>query len=163
MDGILKHKRVDKYMTPGVRTLDENTIVFTAVETMTHYNISCIIITRAQKPVGIITERDIMRRVSLESKNLKKVLVKDVMSSPLITKTSNTPINDVIALMSRYGVRRLVIMDDAELKGIITQTDIVRMSNKYIEIIDIVKLYFYFLIVIGVLAGAYLVVRAFTG
>ncbi len=160
MDWIFKHKKVDKYMTPEVRTLDEKESVYSAVQTMTHYNISCLIILRDQKPVGIVTERDVMRRVSLEGKDLKKVKVKDVMSSPLISKTSTTTINEVIALMSRYGIRRLVIMDDDSLKGIITQTDIVRMSNRYVEIIDIVKLYFYLLFVIGVIGGIYLIIKS---
>ena len=160
MDFIFKHKRVQQYMTPDVRTIDEKETVFTAVQTMTHYNISCLIVTRDSKAVGIVTERDIMRRVSLEGKDLKKIKIKDVMSTPLISKNSKTTINEVIALMSRYGVRRLVIMDEDELKGIVTQTDIVRMSNKYIEVIDIVKLYFYFLIGIGVIAATYLIVKA---
>ena len=159
MDLIFGHKKVDKYMTPEVRTLDDFESVFSAVQIMTHYNISCLIITTNKKPVGVITERDIMRRVSLEGKSLKDCKVKEVMSSPLIYKPSNTKINEVIALMSRYGIRRLVIMDDDKLKGIITQTDIVRMSNKYIEIIDIVKLYFYMLIGIGIISGVYLLVK----
>ena len=163
MDFIFKHKRVDRYMSPEVRTLDEKESVFSAVQIMTHYNISCLIITREAKPAGIITERDVMRRVALEGKDLKKVKVKDVMSSPLISKSSETKINDIISLMSRYGIRRIVIMDDDQLKGIITQTDIVRMSNRYIEIIDVVKLYFYFLIGIGVIASAYLLIRSMSG
>jgi len=156
---LFKHKLVTKYMTPDVRTLDERYSVFSAVQTMTHYNISCIIATRDKKPVGIITERDVMRRVSLEGKDLKKVRINEVMSTPLISKTSNTRINEVIELMSRYGIRRIVIMDDNALKGVITQTDIVRMSNKYLEIIDIVKIYFFFLLGIGLLASAYLILR----
>lgn len=159
MDLIFGHKKVIKYMTPDVRTLNETDSVFTAIETMTHYNISCLIVTREKKPVGIITERDVLRRVALEGKDLKKCLIKEVMSTPLIFKPSTTKINEVIALMSRYGIRRLVIMDDNLLKGIITQTDIVRMSNKYIEIIDIIKLYFYLLIGIGLISSVYLLIR----
>ena len=161
MELIFKHKRVDRYMTPEVKTLEEKESVFKAIEVMTHYNMSCLVITRNSRAVGIITERDVMRRVALGGKNLKRTKVKEVMSSPLITKPSRTTINDIIALMSRYSIRRLVIMDDDDLKGIITQTDIVRMSNKYIEIINIVKLYFYMLIGIGVVGGAYLAVKAF--
>ena len=159
MDIIFGHKKVEKYMTPDVRMLDENETVFSAIQTMTHYNISCLIISSNKKPVGVITERDVMRRVSLENKDLKKCKVKDVMSTPLIYKSSSTKINEVIALMSRYGIRRLVIMDDDQLKGIITQTDIVRMSNKYIEIIDVVKLYFYMILAIGIISSIYLIVK----
>lgn len=161
MDLIFGHKKVEKYMTPEVRTLDESETVFSAIQIMAHYNISCLIIISNKKPVGVITERDIMRRVSLEGKDLKKCKVKDVMSSPIIYKPTNTRINDVISLMSRYGIRRLVIMDEDQLKGIITQTDIVRMSSKYIEIIDVVKLYFYMLLAIGAISGLYLLIKLF--
>ena len=161
MDLIFGHKSVDKYMTPDVRMLDENEVVFTAIQTMSHYNISCLIISRDRKPIGMVTERDIMRRVALENKNFKKCLIKDIMSTPLIYKPSNTKINEVIDLMGRYGIRRIVRMDDDHIKGIITQTDIVRMSNKYIEIIDVVKLYFYMLIGVGLISGLYLLIRFF--
>lgn len=160
MDFVFRHKLVTRYMTPDVRTLDEKETVFSAVQIMTHYNLSCLIITREKKPVGIITDRDIMRRVALEGKDLKKIKVNEVMSSPLISKDTKTKINEIVELMNRYGVRRIVIMDDNSLKGIITQTDVVRMSSKFIEIIDIVKLYFYFLAGIGVIAAAYFIIKA---
>lgn len=156
---LFKHKPVTKYMTPEVRTLDEKESVFIAVQTMAHYNVSCIVITREGKPVGIITERDIMRRVSLEGKNLKKSRINDVMSTPLISKPSLTRINEIIDLMGRYGIRRMVIMDNDSLKGIITQTDIVRMSKKYLEILEIVKLYLFFLFVIGIISSLYLLIK----
>lgn len=161
MDLIFGHKKVEKYMSPEVRTLDELETVFSAIQTMAHYNISCLVVTSNKKAVGVITERDIMRRVSLEGRDLKKCTIKEVMSSPIIYKPSNTKINEIIALMSRYGIRRLIIMDDEKLKGIITQTDIVRMSNKYIEIIDVVKLYFYMLLVIGLISSLYLLIKLF--
>ncbi len=159
MELLFKHKQVTSYMTPDVRTLEDKETVFNAVETMVHYNISCIVITRDKKAVGIITERDIIRRVILENKDFKRVRIREVMSSPLISKPSNTRINDVIELMSRYAIRRLVIVDDDTIKGVITHTDIVRMSNKYIEIIEIVKLYFYVLIGIGIISSTYLLLR----
>jgi CBS domain-containing protein len=146
-------------MTPEVRTLDEKETVFTAVETMVHYNISCVVVTREKKAVGILTERDVIRRVFLENKDFKKMMIKDAMSSPLISKNSKTRINEVVELMGRYAIRRLVIMDEEEIKGVITQTDIVRMSNKYLEIIEIVKLYFYFLFGIGIISSLYLLLR----
>ncbi|MBR9690197.1 CBS domain-containing protein [Candidatus Woesearchaeota archaeon] len=159
MDWFYRHKDVDKYMTPEIKTVEKHESVYSAIKEMTHYNISCLIVSFKEKPVGIVTERDIMRRVALEGKDMRKCKVDSVMSSPLITKPTKTKIDDIINLMNRYSIRRVVIMDDDELKGIITQTDIVRMSNKYIEIIDIVKLYFFMLLGIGFIAGVYLLLR----
>jgi CBS domain-containing protein len=80
------------------------------------------------KPIGIITERDIVRRVlwGYESINPKQIMVSDIMSKPLITVGDEASIYDAALIMTKYSIRRLPIARDNILLGIVTTTDLAR-------------------------------------
>lgn len=157
MNFFIRHKHIKNYMTPNVRVMDQNELILDAIKKMMHYNISCIVVTRDGMPVGIVTERDIMRNVAKGEIKLDKIKLKELMSSPLIYISSETTIDKVILLMRRYNVRRFLIIDNNNIKGIITQTDIVRMSHKYIVIIDVIKVFIYIFISFIILFIVYLI------
>jgi CBS domain-containing protein len=77
-------------------------------------------------PVGIITERDIVRRVVAESKDPNSTIAYDIMSKPLITVGPEATIYDAALIMTKYGIRRLPIVRDNTLLGIITSSDLAR-------------------------------------
>ena len=77
-------------------------------------------------PVGIITERDIVRRVVAESKDPKTTAAYDIMSKPLITVGPEATIYDTALIMTKYSIRRLPIVRDNTLLGIITSSDLAR-------------------------------------
>jgi signal-transduction protein with cAMP-binding, CBS, and nucleotidyltransferase domain len=77
-------------------------------------------------PVGIITERDIVRRVVAESKDPKITAAHDIMSKPLITIGLEATIYDAALIMTKYSIRRLPIVRDNTLLGIITSSDLAR-------------------------------------
>jgi CBS domain-containing protein len=77
-------------------------------------------------PVGIITERDIVRRVVAESKDPKTTMAFDIMSKPLISVGPEATIYDASLIMTKYMIRRLPIIRDNTLLGIITSSDLAR-------------------------------------
>ena len=77
--------------------------------------------------VGIVTERDMLRKVTAAKADPGLLRVENIMSSPLITAPSETSIGDAAKIMIDHQIKRLVVTDPAgELQGLITMTDIVR-------------------------------------
>ncbi|HEV2139426.1 MAG TPA: CBS domain-containing protein, partial [Nitrososphaerales archaeon] len=99
---------------------------------MAKRGVSCAVITQRGRPVGIITERDLVSKVMAEAIEADKALVRDIMSTPLITISPDALLQDAAALMAEYRVRRLVVVDNAgALVGIVTTGDIARtMAEK---------------------------------
>jgi len=77
-------------------------------------------------PVGIVTERDIVRRVVAESKDPKTTMAYDIMSKPLISVGPEATVYDASLIMTKYMIRRLPIIRDNTLLGIITSSDLAR-------------------------------------
>jgi len=111
---------VSKYVRHGYIVLEESSKVQEAVKAMRENGYGSIIVTREGKPVGILTERDVLYRVVAEGKDPKKTRIGEVMSSPLISVTPDTKVSDAIAMMSKKGIRRLVVMSGEKIMGIIS-------------------------------------------
>ncbi len=119
-----------------VVTCLESESVQTAAQLMRDADIGSIVVTKNNKPIGIITERDIVVRVVAEGKEPNKTLVKDIMSSPLITIYPETSITEAMRLMAKSNIRRLVILNNGELYGIISSRDIIKVSPSLIDILS---------------------------
>ena len=78
------------------------------------------------RPVGIITERDIVRKVVAESKDPNSTIAYNIMSKPLITVGPEATVYDAALIMTKYSIRRLPIVRDKTLLGIITSSDLAR-------------------------------------
>lgn len=96
---------------------------------------SVVVVDQKGNPVGIITERDLVRRIV--SKNLlpREVQAKTIMSSPIITTDSYMDISDAARRMSKLGIRRLVVLERGKLTGIVSDNDIVSITPELINII----------------------------
>jgi CBS domain-containing protein len=116
-------------MTRPVITADANTDVLTAAGRMGSANVGCLIITLNNRPVGILTERDLVKKIVSKAVDPKTAKVGDVMSSPLVTITSEASLRDAAALMLKSGVKRLPVTSNEKLVGIITDTDLVSGSS----------------------------------
>jgi predicted transcriptional regulator len=118
---------VEKVMTKGVMAVELNTNAKDCARAMAKKGVSCAVITQQGSAVGIVTERDLVSKVMAESIDAKNVLVRDIMSTPLITITPDAPLTGASEMMARYRVRRLVVVDSSgALVGIITTGDIAR-------------------------------------
>ena len=117
---------VAKVMEKAVLVVQLNSTANDCARAMSKRGVSCAVIMEESNAVGIVTERDLVSKVMADALEPKKVLVRDIMSTPLITITPDAPLTDAAELMSQYRIRRLIVVGDGELKGIITAGDIAR-------------------------------------
>ena len=93
--------------------------------------VGSVVLVDSGKPVGIITERDLLIKFSSSNKPAKRFLVKEVMSSPVITIKSFDSIETAAAVMAKNKVKRLVVVEqDGSLAGVLSVTDIARKLAK---------------------------------
>jgi CBS domain-containing protein len=128
---------VSSIMTRSVKTEIEDQNVLTACRIMHENSIGSVIIEKKDdnnniKPVGIITERDVVRLLGSLNPSLLQTPLRDIMSKPLITISTNGSVKDAIQLMQQKNIRRLVISDGERMVGIITDKDVFRsiMNNQ---------------------------------
>jgi CBS domain-containing protein len=79
---------------------------------------------------GIFTERDYLRRMTLEGRDDKETPVRDVMSSPLVVVTPQNTIDECMAMMTDRRIRHLPVVDDGDVVGIVSIGDIVKFKSK---------------------------------
>jgi CBS domain-containing protein len=108
--------------------------VFEAAQIMKKHKIGNVLVGENKHPVGILTESDILKKVVAEGKNPRDVLVDDVMSTPIIVIDPYVSLEDAMKTMGKCNIRRLPVMENNELVGIITQRDVLRMSPVLHEI-----------------------------
>ena len=100
-----------------------------SVELMNKHEIGCLIVVKNGKPLGIMTERDILRRVIPESKNPEKAQVSEVMSTPLIAGGPHMYVEDAARLMFKKNIKKLPIKEKGKLVGLLTISDIARIAH----------------------------------
>jgi len=93
---------------------------------------NCIVADK--KPVGIVTESDIIKKVVAEGLDAGKVLVKDIMTTPIIVIDPYVDIEEAMRTMSKCNIRRLPVVEKGKLVGIITQKDVLRLSPMLLEL-----------------------------
>jgi CBS domain-containing protein len=128
---------VSSFMTRDVKTEKEDQNVLTACRIMHENNIGSVIIVKKDdknniKPVGIITERDVVHLLGSLNPSLLQTPLRDIMSKPLINVSINSSVRDAIQTMQQKNIRRLVISDGERMIGIITAKDVFRaiMNNQ---------------------------------
>jgi len=132
MVNIMAEETVREYMKSSVITVDKNTILYETAKIMTEKNIGSIIVVENGKPVGIITERDIVRAIGKGKKLDTKA--EEFMTASLITIKEDSPVTGALALMRQFNIRHLpVVNDKGELTGIISIRDIARAVDDMFE------------------------------
>jgi len=127
--------KVEDVMVKEVITIDESSSVKEAAEVMNKFEIGCLIAVRKGKAMGIITERDLLKRVVADAKDAIKTKVKDVMSSPLVVVEPNMDLEDAVKLMFQMKIKKLPVVDEKRLVGLVTLTDIARFQPQMIKIL----------------------------
>lgn len=102
--------------------------VLEAAKIMKDRRIGNVVVVEKKQPVGILTESDILKKVVADGKDAKEILVKDVMSTPIIVIDPYVTLEEAMKIMGKCNVRRLPVIENNELIGIITQKDISRIS-----------------------------------
>ncbi len=115
-------------MSRQVITADMNESLPNIAKKMIKYDRSSAIVTEDGKPIGIITERDISRKLLPDDRKPSSVSLSEIMTAPLITIDYYTPVSDAIQMMLSKKIRRLPVFRNKELVGIVTSQDIVAVS-----------------------------------
>jgi CBS domain-containing protein len=110
-----------------VHTVSKTATVYDAIAQMVHRNIgSLVVVNEAEAPVGIITERDYLRRVALEGRSSKTTFVQEIMSTDLVSVDLTTEIEECMRLMTHRRIRHLPVQQESHLVGVVSIGDIVR-------------------------------------
>lgn len=117
---------VSDIMSSPVVTIDKGATVREAVQLMTKKRIGSIVITDNDRPVGIITERDVLERVVSPCKDPRITETGEIMSSPLITIPREKGILEAMREMREHDISRLVVMDKGTIVGIMSEKDVIR-------------------------------------
>lgn len=118
------HKSIAEIMSPDVATVQCKATVLEAAKMMSSRNISCIVVLQGSEVTGILTQRDLIKQIVATQREPAKIRVEQVMSSPIISTPSVNSIFSVSKIMERMRLRRLAVMDDGCLCGIVTQTNV---------------------------------------
>ena len=106
-------------------TVDEGGSVLEAARLMVENNRGSVLATRSGVPIGILTERDILKKVVAKSLNVASTKVMDVMTSPPTTIEASKSLREAIDLMVRKGLRRMLVTENGRIVGIFTLRDII--------------------------------------
>ncbi len=84
-------------------------------------NIGAVIVARDAEPLGIVTERDLVRRVIYSEKNAREIVAQEIMTAPLITISYDRTIDEALEIMQNNHVRRLVVLKGESMIGLVTE------------------------------------------
>ena len=112
-------------MSSPVISMESTGNVAAAAQTMVQHNIGSVVVVEGKKPVGIITERDITKQV-IKGEGVLRGPVKNVMTKAVVTAPPNMPIQEAFELMLRNKIRRLPIVENNSIVGIVTEKDLMR-------------------------------------
>jgi CBS domain-containing protein len=121
---ILEEKGNDVYR------IDADETVLEAARRMVEANVGSLLVTVEGAVVGIVTERDYLRRVAVEGRTGTDTFVREIMSSPLIVVTPQTSIDECMALMTDRRIRHLPVTDGGEVIGMVSIGDLVKFKSK---------------------------------
>ncbi len=127
--------KAEDVMITEVAIMDAEVSVKEAAEVMAQEGVSAIIVTVEEKAKGIVTERDILKRIVAEDKNPKKTKVKEIMSSPLVTIEPSTDLEEAARLMFEKKIKNLPVTHENRLIGLINLQDICRLQPAILKLL----------------------------
>jgi signal-transduction protein with cAMP-binding, CBS, and nucleotidyltransferase domain len=122
------HTFVKDVMSNQVTTLDVSASIRDAAKLMDKQNIGCIIVTKNQLPIGILTERDFVKRIAAKEKSLNDSL-EEVISLPLIEIESNETVWEAAQIMKTNNIHKLPVKENNKIIGIVTTSDLVKICS----------------------------------
>jgi CBS domain-containing protein len=125
-------------MTKNPKVVRRDTTVQEIVATMTKFDISSIIVAQEERPVGIVTHKDIASKVVLPRIPPDALKAIEVMSTPVVKITEDASIEEAAALMAKKRIKKIIVVsgNNDKLVGIITSTDIVRVQPTLMALVE---------------------------
>jgi CBS domain-containing protein len=113
-----------------VHEIDAGATVHEAVARMVELNVGSLLVTDGGDVVGIVTERDYLRRVALEGRTDHDTAVREIMSSPLVVARPETTVDECMALMTDRRIRHVPVVEGQDVVGLISIGDLVKFRSK---------------------------------
>ncbi len=123
--------KVRDVMEGGVVVLDGNLPAIEALKAMLKNQVWSVVISINDIPSGVVTDRDLLRRVVAKGFDINKIPLKEIMTSPLITISPDETFGDAWKLMAEKNIRRLYVVEKGKIIGRVTQTG---LFNKLLEV-----------------------------
>ena len=129
---------VGQLMTEWLETISPSGTAQEAAKKMRDKKVSSLVVTDVEdKPIGIVTERDLVRQVCTKVINSNDVIVHHIMSSPLATIDANSSVEVAADIMIQNKVRHLLVVDENKVLGIITPSDFTGYLKKKLNLDDV--------------------------
>ena len=133
MSGIIIVRDI---MTRNIKTVRPDDTALDAVRKMNKFRIGSVIVVNSGRPVGIITERNILQEIVEPRHDPATMKAKDIMTRPLITIDPHTAVDEAAKIMATNTIKTLPVIDKNKILGIVTSSDIVRNSPTQLSILD---------------------------
>ncbi len=127
-----KRAPIKVYMTRKLIGVSPEDSVKRACEVMVEFDIGSLVVVEDGKVVGFFTKSDVIRRVVIPGLP-NGTPVREIMSRELITVDSNTPLQDVLDLMAKKGIKHMLVEENGRIVGIFTLSDLLTASRRRLE------------------------------
>jgi len=126
-------------MQKNVITIEHDKTAHDAACLISEKDISFLVIMKDDVPIGVLTESDFVKRLSARDKKASEVIISEIMSNKFRWVNPETEIEDAIQKMLNNNIRRLLILDDEKLVGVLTQTDLTEFLRNKLLVDQTVK------------------------
>jgi CBS domain-containing protein len=137
--GVVMSQKLRKIMIEKVVTIVPGATVMQAAELMNLHEIGCLVVVDQEKPVGILTERDMLNRIICESRKPTTTRVVNLMSKPLVTASPDMRAGDAARLMLERNIKKLPVVENGRLVGLVSLTDLLH-SEGVIEFLNTISI-----------------------
>ncbi|MBS3052202.1 MAG: CBS domain-containing protein [Candidatus Aenigmarchaeota archaeon] len=127
---------VKDIMTKNPLRIDWQESTQKAAKMMSEHRVGTVIVLKNNKPIGILTDTDLTKRIVALCKDPKKIKVSQIMTTPLIFSSPSDKITDVVFKMKKHRIKRIPIIDNRSLVGVLTTTDIARNVPEMMELLE---------------------------
>jgi len=124
---------VAKIMSKQPKTVGPGVSVVSAAKTMRTARVGSLLVKKGKKLVGIVTDTDIVRRAVASDKNLGKMTVEKIMTSPICTIEGSQSVDDAQDMMGDLGVRHLAVTKAGEIVGVVSVRDLLMFYKRYAQ------------------------------
>ena len=127
--------KVAEFMNRDLVQVRPDTSVKRCAEVMDAERVSSALVTEKKKVLGIVTEKDLARKIVAKGLDADKIMAKDIMTTDVVTVSSNTSLYDAMVLINKRKIKHLPVVDNNAVVGIITAMEILRIQPSYMEIL----------------------------
>ena len=124
---------VSQIMTKSPKSVGPATSVVSAAKTMKSAKVGSLLVKKGKQLVGIVTDTDIVRRAVSSGKDLGKLTVEDIMTSPIRTIEGSRPVDDAQDMMGDYSIRHLGVTKGGEIVGVVSVRDLLMHYKRYAQ------------------------------